>query len=231
MIRILLFLLLLQGPLLAQNSFRQLNPLDFEQALRENREAVLIDLRNVESYMKGHIRKAVVIDFLRDDFREYFLGRYPLKTTPLFLYGQSADNSEHTGLYIAELGYENITVLKGGFENWIRKSRPYRSVSTEFKPLGYVSKENYSHMVREKKWVLVVFHEDYCAPCENLGLAGLQAENPDLYIARINSETNGEIAEWLNIRRNPTVILYKDGIQYWRSTEEITRQKIRENIY
>lgn len=230
MTRILVFLLLIQGSAYAQNSFRLLEPLDFEQALRENRGGVLIDLRNVESYMKGHIRKAMVIDFLRDDFREYFLGKYS-KSTPLFLYGQSAENSEHTGIYIAELGYENVTVLRGGFENWIRKSRPYLSVSSEFKPLGYVSKENYGHILREKKWVLVVFHEDYCAPCENMGLAELQAENPDLKVVRINFQTHGEIAEWQNIRQNPTLILYKEGIQYWRGSGEIKKEKIKENIY
>lgn len=230
MTRILVVLLLMQGAVQAQNSFRLLEPLDFEQALRDNRAGVLIDLRNVESYMKGHIRKAVVIDFLRDDFKEYFLGKYT-KNTPLYLYGQSADNSEHTGLYIAELGYQNVTVLRGGFENWIRQSRPYRSVSAEFKPLGFVSKENYGRIVREKKWVLVVFHEDYCAPCENMGLAGLQAENPDLYVARINFQTHGEIAEWQNISQNPTVILYKEGIQQWRSSGAITKEKIKEHIY
>lgn len=230
MTRILVILLLMQGVVQAQNSFRLLEPLDFEKAIRETPQGVLIDLRNVENYMKGHIRKAVVIDFLRDDFKEYFQGRYP-KKTPLLLYGQSAENSEHTGLYIAELGYENVTVLKGGFENWIRKSRPYRSISSEFKPLGYVSKENYSHLVREKKWVLVVFHEDFCDPCDSMGLAQLQAENPDLHVARINFQTNGEIAEWQNIRQNPTLILYKEGIQYWRGTGAITKEKIKEHIY
>ncbi len=230
MTRILVFLLLIQSPVQAQSSFRLLEPLDFEQALRNNREAVLIDLRNVESYMKGHIRKAVVADFLRDDFKEYFLGKYE-KKTPLFLYGQSGENSEHTGMYIAELGYENVTVLRGGFENWIRKSRPYLSVSSEFKPLGFVSKENYGHIVREKKWVLVVFHEDYCAPCENMGLAELQAENPDLKVVRINFGTHGEIAEWQNIRQNPTLILYREGIQQWRGSGTVSKENIREHIY
>lgn len=230
MTRILVFLLLMQSAVQAQTHFRLLEPLDFEEALRNQREAVLIDLRNVESYMKGHIRKAVVIDFLRDDFREYFLGKYDKKTR-LFVYGQSAENSEHTGIYIAELGFENVTVLRGGFENWIRKSRPYRSVSADFKPLGFVSKENYSHIVREKKWVLVVFHEDYCAPCENMGLEELQAENTDLKVVRINFQTQGEIAEWQNIRQSPTLILYKEGIQHWRGTGEVSKEKIREHIY
>ncbi len=230
MTRILVFWVLIQSTALAQDRFRLLDPVDYEQALRNNREAVLIDLRNVESYMRGHIRRAVVIDFLRDDFREYFLGKYD-KSAPLFLYGQSAENSEHTGMYIAELGFENVTVLKGGFENWIRQSRPYRSASSDFKPLGFVSRENYNRMVHEKKWVLMVFHEDYCPACETLGLAELQAENPDLKVVKINFQTQGEIAEWQNIRQSPTLILYKEGIQYWRASGEVSKEKIRQNIY
>jgi len=230
MTRLLVFLLLMQSATMAQLPFRRLDPLAFEQAIRENPESVLIDLRNVESYMKGHIRKALVVDFLRDDFREYFLSKYATNT-PLFIYAQSAENSEHTGLYITELGYKNVTVLEGGFENWIRKSRPYRSVTPNFTPLSFVSKENYNHIVREKKWVLIVFHEDYCAPCENMGLAELQAENADLKVTRINFQNQEEIAEWQGIRENPTLILYKDGIQYWRASGEISRGKIREHIY
>lgn len=230
MTRILVFFILVQSTVFAQENFRLLDPLEYERTLREHPEGVLIDLRNVDSYIRGHIRKAVVIDFLRDDFREYFLEKYS-KDTPLFLYGQSAETSQHTGMYIAELGYTNVTVLRGGFENWIRQSRPYRSVSTDFKPLGFVSKENYNRMVLEKKWVLVVFHEDYCAPCDSLGLAELQVENTDLKVVKINFQTHGAIAEWLNIRQSPTVILYKDGIQQWRSSDEVTREKIRQNIY
>lgn len=232
MLRLTLLLLLAVSSATAQNPFNLLEPNEFELALRKQPEAILIDLRNVDSYTKGHIRKAIVVDFLRDDFREYFSGKYK-KDAPIYVYAQSADNSQHAGQYIAELGYKNVTALKGGFENWIRKSKPYKSVGNEFKPLSYVSKQNFHRTIKEKKWTLVVFHEDYCKECEAMDgiLKELQAENKELLVTKINFQTNVELAEWLDVIKNPTLILYKDGIQYWKTTGVTTKDKIKQQIY
>ncbi len=48
MTRILVFWVPIQSTALAQDRFRLPDPLDYEQALKNNREAVLIDLRNKE---------------------------------------------------------------------------------------------------------------------------------------------------------------------------------------
>lgn len=214
------------------DNFRLLEPLDFERSLRQNPEAVVLDLRDIESYEKGHIKGAIVIDFLRDDFREYFLGKYK-KDQPLYIYGQSAHASENTGLYISELGYTNVNVLKGGFENWIRSSRPYKSAGKNFTPLSYISKQNYFQILKEKKWVLIVFKEDYCPYCDKMenSFKELLNENADLSIRKINLQTNGELSEWQGVTKNSTLILYKDGIQYWKSTEEPDKQNIQEHIF
>jgi thioredoxin 1 len=229
MLRTAFFLLFLPLSSLAQTL---LEPNEFEKSLRENPDAVLLDLRNVDAFMKGHIKKSTVIDFLRDDFKEYFTAKYK-QTDNLYIYAQSAENSSHAAQYIAELGYAKVTGLKGGFENWIRKSKPYKSNSADFKPLSYVTKQNYFQIVKEKKWVLMVFHEDYCKECETMQLTfeTLKKEIPDLQIANINFQTNVELAEWLNVTKNPTLILYKDGIQYWKTTGVTSKEKIKEHIY
>ncbi len=229
MLRTAIFILFLPLSTLAQSL---LDPLDFEKSLRENPDAILLDLRNIDVYMKGHIKKSTVIDFLRDDFKEFFTGKY--KTSDkLYIYAQSAENSAHATQYISELGFTKVVGLKGGFENWIRKSRPYNSNSENFKPLSYVTKQNYFQIVKEKKWVLVVLHEDYCKECETMQPAfeALKGEMPDLQISKINFQTNVELAEWLNVTRNPTLILYKDGIQYWKTSGITSKEKIKEHIY
>lgn len=229
MIRTALFLLFLPLSTLAQTL---LEPNEFEKSLRENPDAVLLDLRNVDAFMKGHIKKSSVIDFLRDDFKEYFNSKYK-KTDNLYIYAQSAENSSHAAQYIYELGFTKVVGLKGGFENWIRKSKPYKSNSTDFKPLRYVTKQNYFQIVKEKKWVLVVFHEDYCKECDTMlpDFETLKKEIPDLQISSINFQTNVQLAEWLNVTKNPTLIVYKDGIQYWKTTGITSKEKIKEHVY
>lgn len=227
-----LFLALFLLPLFsqAQQRFESLEPYDFEIVLRKKQDGILVDLRDVDAYIKGHIRKAVVVDFLRDDFKEYFSLKYP-KNTPLYLYSQSEEGSAHSATYLKELGYTNITYLKGGFENWIRKSRPYVSAEPTFKPLSYISKENYSQLTRTKPWVLVLFREDHCPVCDQVDWNELQQTYPDLQISRINSSNQKELAETLNITKNPSLLLYKNGVQVWRETEQINAAKIKENIY
>lgn len=230
MTRLLLTLFLLPCLAFGQNRFESLEPYDFELVLRKKQDGILIDLRDVDAYIKGHIRKAVVVDFLRDDFKEYFTQKYP-KTTPLYLYGQSEEGSAHSAKYLQELGYHDISYLKGGFENWIRKSRPYVSVTPQFTPLGFISKENYAQLIRAKPWVLVVFHEDHCPPCERVDWQELQKTYPDLQINKINFSNQKELAETLNIVKNPSLLLYRNGVQVWRETEQIKAAKIKENIY
>jgi rhodanese-related sulfurtransferase len=230
MTRLFLCLFLLPALALGQHRFEALEPYDFELVLRKKQDGFLLDLRDVDAYIKGHIRKATVVDFLRDDFKEYFTQKYP-KTAALYLYAQSEAGSAHCAKYLQELGYENITYLKGGFENWIRKSRPYVSVETTFKPLSYISKENYSQLTRSKPWVLVLFHEDHCPPCEKVDWLELQKTYPELQISKINFSNQKELAENLNIVKNPSLLLYKNGVQVWRETEHINAVKIKENIY
>ena len=215
-------------------SFSQnfLTPDDFEKAIREQQDATLIDLRNVNQYMMGHIKNAHLIDFLRDDFKEYFLKTYP-KNTKLFVYSQTSEGSKNVGLYIKELGYQEVTALDGGFEYWIRKSKPYKSTSKNFSPLRYITKENYFQILKNKKWVLILFHEDFCESCDKLEeiFKELKSDNPDIQYVKINYEINTELAEWQKVNRNPTIILYKNGIQYWKTTTIPTKDKIKQQIY
>ncbi len=230
--KIWLFLAFLPFVARGQEPFRLLEPSDFETELRKAPEAKLLDMRNVDSYTLGHIRKAQVIDFMRDDLKEYLPTKYK-KTDLLFIYAQSESNTLHAGQYFSELGYSNVVVLKGGFENWIRKSKPYKSNNGNFKPLSYISKENYYQIIKEKKWVLVMFHDEICSECEKMEdtLKQIESENADFKVAKVDLQINSGIAEWQDIRKSPTLVLYKNGIQYWKTTGYPDKAKIKSQIF
>lgn len=209
-----------------------MNPSEFEKALREFPEASLVDVRNINQYMNGHIKSARLIDYFSDDFKAYLEKNFQ-KNEKLFLYAQSESATTNAGLYIHELGYVDVVILSGGFENWIKNSKPYRSRNSNFNPLKIISKENYVQLLKDNKWTMVIFHEDYCEPCEELyqNLIDLQKEISEFNFIKINSEMNNGLVEWLKIYKNPTLILYKDGVQYWRTVSVPDREKIKEHLF
>lgn len=226
MFKFFLSILLLPFSVFSQVTF--LNPSDFEAKLRVSPNAVLLDLRDIESYEKGHIKKAIVVDFLRDDFKDFFLARYS-KNTNIFLYAQSESSTLNVANYIKEIGFTQITALNGGFENWISKSKPYKSLISGFSPLSIVSKENYLKTIQEKKRTIVLFYENNTAELVNFE----QSVNsiPDFFLFKIEVKNNQELAEWRKIYNTPTVLLYKNGAQIWKFEGIPSKEALLNQIY
>lgn len=230
--KIILLFLLVNVASFSQGSHKVLFPNDFEKTIRTANPIHLIDLRTKAEYEAGHIKKSIHIDYLRADFEDYIKGIYGLKT-PLILYCQSGKTSEDAANYLSEIGYENITTLKGGFEKWISNSKPYTSSKKTFEPLGFISKENYQTRIKDNKWVLVDFYADWCGPCKKMApiLYKIDQENTQLSLLKIDADKNTSMTEQLEVSEIPTMILYKNGKQVWRHTGLVSETEIKSKIY
>lgn len=67
---------------------------------------------------------------------------------------------------------------------------------------------------------LVYFWADWCQPCKLVKpvLERLEEELPQLTIAKVNADDNGELLQAHSITSIPTFLFYKDGELVWTLT-------------
>src|SRR5712691_3213775 len=80
--------------------------------------AALIDVREHDEWEQGHIPGAVHVP--RGYLESRIEGVVPDRSTPVVLYCASGARSAFAAKTLAELGYENVSSLAGGFTDWKR---------------------------------------------------------------------------------------------------------------
>jgi thiosulfate sulfurtransferase len=83
-------------------------------AIMAERESLLIDIRDEQSYQAGHIENAVHIDnsnigqFIADSHTDL----------PLIVYCYHGNSSQSASAYLSEQGFSEVYSIDGGFEGW-----------------------------------------------------------------------------------------------------------------
>jgi len=83
---------------------------------------VIVDLRSAEDYARGHIQKAINIDYQSADFAERLaeLDREDI----YLLYSQKDEVSGEVLDMMAELGFSHVYNMLGGMDRWERVGMP-----------------------------------------------------------------------------------------------------------
>jgi len=80
---------------------------------------------------------------------------------------------------------------------------------------------SFQNLIKSEKPILIDFSAEWCAPCKALKPILKQvakATKGRARIIKIDVDNNPEIAQELQIRGVPTMIIYKDGKQLWRQS-------------
>lgn len=88
--------------------------LEQEEFNKNLRRVQLIDVREGDDYNAGHILGARNIPFYEIKQRHVELR----KDQPIYLYENGAHAAYRAALQLKKHGFEDIYVLKGGYENW-----------------------------------------------------------------------------------------------------------------
>jgi thioredoxin 1 len=77
--------------------------------------------------------------------------------------------------------------------------------------------ENFDQVIQsEKRTVIVDFYADWCVPCKMIVpiLEQIAADRDDAVVYKVNTDTDGQLAERFSISSIPYVVSFKDGQKY-----------------
>lgn len=94
----------------------ELSPDEFSNKLKQDDNAVIIDVRTPGEYNEGHIPNAVLMNIYDPSFAEniHQLDR----NKNYYIYCRSGNRSYHAGKYMVQLGFKNVYNLSSGIIDW-----------------------------------------------------------------------------------------------------------------
>lgn len=213
----------------AQNTSLSIN--DFEKKLQDTPNAQLVDVRTPEEYLRGHLRKALNINFNDDNFEELIKAKLD-KTRPIFLYCYSGRRSTDASLFLKDLGYKQVYDMSGGFAKWTSSSKPYVSSVATTQPIAAMTMENLDRIVKSNQVVFIDFFAEWCGPCKKMNpiLNKMADNNKHIKLVKIDAEKNDNISSVFQVEAIPTYVIIKNGKQVWRGEGEISELELQETL-
>ena len=93
-----------------------ISPEEVYDALRDNQNLQLVDVRTQEEYGEDHLKTAQNICVTDDDFKEKVAKLD--KNEPIYVYCRSGKRSAKAAQILKEMGFKEIYDMEGGFLNW-----------------------------------------------------------------------------------------------------------------
>ena len=116
-----LFILLLGFTLLSCSTAvgqENVDVMQFETILKQDKKVVLLDVRTPEEYAQGHIENSININYYDAAFSQKVEELVSNKNAKVLVYCRSGGRSSSAVSKLDKLGYTSLVNLKGGFSAW-----------------------------------------------------------------------------------------------------------------
>jgi thioredoxin 1 len=224
---ILMILMLASAQIFAQ---KPVSVQEFENKLKATTQPQLIDIRTLQEFNRGHIKKSVNIDYNNEDFEALMLQNFN-KIAPIFIYDFTGGRSVLAADFLRKIGFKSVIELEGGFARWTSSSKPYASSHTTTEPIAAMPMDGFDRVLRENAVVLIDFYADWCKPCKKMNPIVNRIANENgkkMKLLKVDTDKNDAMTNIFKIESIPTYILFKNGKQVWRGEGEIPEAELRQ---
>jgi len=228
---LIVLLLFFANNVFAQNKDKYLLSInDFEAKLQDNVSLTqLIDIRTPEEYLRGHLKRAINLNFNDDNFEDNVKAKID-KTLPVFVYCFSGRRSTDAATFLRDLGFKEVYEMAGGFAKWTSSSKPYVSNISTTQPIAALTLENLERVIKSNSLVLIDFYAEWCGPCKKMTpiLNNIANQNKNLKLLKIDAEKSDNIASVFKVEEIPTYVIIKNGRQVWRGVGEMNEAELKD---
>ncbi|AFK01737.1 Thioredoxin domain-containing protein [Emticicia oligotrophica DSM 17448] len=211
----------------SQSTKTNLTPIEFAEKVKVLPNASLIDVRTPEEFSKGHLDKAVNIDWRGDSFVQQIANLD--KSKPVLVYCLSGGRSAAAALAMRESGFKEVYELEGGIMKWRGENLPETTSSSTTNKSEGLNKSQFEALLNADKLVLVDFYADWCAPCQKMKpyLDEITKEmSSKVKVVRIKADDNLELCKALKIEALPVLQLYKGQKLTWSHEGYIEKAEV-----
>lgn len=201
---------------------------EFSELIKQNPDAVILDVRSPREFEASHIANAVNMD-INGNFQSQVSQLDPSK--PVFVYCLSGARSSAAVQILRNSGFTKIFHLQGGLMEWRYANLPETADKAMAKKSMTMGK--YHKMLESDQLVLVDFYADWCAPCKKMEpyLKEISESMKDrVKVVRVDADANAELCKELKIGAIPVLHLYQNHKLVWENTGFVTKETVLEKI-
>jgi thioredoxin 1 len=208
---------------------QNLSASEFASKLKEYPAAPILDVRTSGEFSKGHLNKAINIDWNNRNFETKIASLD--KTKPVFVYCLSGSRSADAAKLMRSIGFKEVYELQEGLIKWRGANLP---VTTNTASASGMTLQDFNKMIDQDKIVLVDFYADWCGPCKKMEpyLKEISNEMADrVVLIRINTDDNQELCQDLKIDAIPVLQIYKDKKLTWNNIGYIGKEDVLKQLH